>query len=374
LLPLLFLAVLKGLKLPVYQLVYFLFLSTCLIATASLYTPYKFGLSVDIQSIIKDYLKMAAVFLYFLVGYNLIREKIIRISLKWYSYTAVFVGTVGIFLNILGMKFLNSLYEFGGERYNGFMNDPNYFAIVQISALPYLLRTPALSLTKKILIYLVLSTSIVLSGSKTGTIALLLYTFLFIFSDVYKLKVKKALIAISGIVFFIILMGAFQVYDKILSFLMEKSFQFQRISLLFSDFNAAFNEGGSSRLSVWEAGLQIFHLSPLLGTGVGMYSNVSGKITGISSVAHNTYIQMYSEWGAIFATVFFLYVASILLTVTLNQKLGNKTNLALRDILLIMLIGSISISFNNARMFWFFLGVIAFRVSQQEPNQVSNSQ
>lgn len=365
---LLFFVVCNGIKVPGYHLVYFLFLSVSLVVTAIFYTPYRFGVTIDLNSIFKEYAKLAVVFLYFLLGYNIIQEETIRLSLRWYSRTALFVGTLGILINVLGMKFFFHIYDFGEDRYNGFMNDPNYFAIVQISALPYFFRTEKNSLRSKIIIYFIILTSILLSGSKTGLITLLAYTAMFVFSDLLKnkLKLKTLILTLLAIFFLGVLL---ELFGKNFSLLLEKSVQFKRMSLIFTDFNAAFNDGGSSRLPIWNAGIKLIGLSPFFGVGLGMYSIVSDKVSGIDAVAHNTYIQTFSEWGGIFATIFFFYIAVLLFKVTLHQQFQNRTNYILRDILIILLIGSIAVSFNNARMFWFFLGALVYFISHKKSSK-----
>lgn len=365
---LLFFLIYKGIQVPTYHFMYFLFLSVAIVATAVFYTPYKFGVNLDINLILKEYLKLFAVFLYLLAGYNFVHEKAAHVSLKWYSYAALFIGLLGILINVLGMKFFYQIYDFGEYRYNGFMNDPNYFAIIQISALPFFFRSKNLSLRTKVIIYFIMVFSILLSGSKTGFITLLLYTMFFVFSKVIKnkFKLKTILFSVSAFVFFSILGVALQTIQPNFTLNSDKYVQFQRIFLLFTNFDAAFNDNGSGRLPIWMAGIHLISLSPLFGVGVGMYSGASEKVSGIGMVAHNTYIQIYSEWGGLFATIIFLYIAVVLIQVTFKEKVKNETNFILRDLLIILLIGSIAISLNNARMFWFFLGVLVYRISGKQ--------
>lgn len=354
---------------------YFLLLSAVLVSTAIFYTPFKFGVTVEVISIIKEYLKLAVVFLYFLIGFNLMHEKVITQGIKWYSSTALCVGSLGVFINFLGLKFLYQFYDFGEDRYNGFMNDPNYFAIVQISALPFFLRAEKIALKYKVIIYCIILASILISGSKTGFITLFTYTLLFIIGDFLKnkMRLKTLLITLFILIVFIILNEMLQIVETSLALMGENSVQFQRISLLFTDFNSAFNEGGSSRLPIWKAGIYLISLSPLVGVGVGMYSSTAVKVSGIDEIAHNTYIQSYTEWGGIFATIFFCYLAFILLKVTFSKEVNNTTNFILRDMLIILLIGSIAISFNNARMFWLFLGAIVYSTNHKQQRKLPNS-
>ncbi|MGG1676772.1 O-antigen ligase family protein [Neobacillus sp. NRS-1170] len=354
---------------------YFLFLSVVTVAAAIFYTPYKFGIPLDLNSTIKEYIKLAAVSMYMLGGYNFIQEKMVRLSLKWYSYAALFTGILGIFIYILGMKFLFRIYNFGiFDRYNGFMNDPNYFAIIQISALPYFLRSKNISLKAKIITYAIMMLSIFLSGSKTGFITLIIYSILFGLGEVFKnkMRLRTILFWFSAILFLSILSVAILLIGSNLNLNLDKFVQFQRISLLFTNFDEAINGNGSSRLPIWMAGIHLISLSPLFGVGIGMYPAVSEKIAGIEAVAHNTYIQVYSEWGGLFATILFMYLAAILLKVTIDKKIKNVTNFVLRDILIILLIGSIAISLNNSRMFWFFLGVLACRISEKQQTKLQS--
>lgn len=353
----------SGFKVPGFHTAYFLFLSAALVTTSIFYTPYKFGVAAEIQSILTDYLKLAVVFVYFIAGFNLVQGKAVRLSIKWYSYTALFAGTLGIVMNIFGLTFLYQLYDFGEFRYNGFMSDPNYFALIQITALPYFLRVEKIPLKVKLLIFVIILGSVFLSGSKTGLITLGLYMILLVFRNLFKrkLKYKQILFTLVSLCLLFIILGILPLFETIFSLNLDENLQFQRMALLFTDFNAAFNDSGSSRLTVWLAGLHVISLSPLFGVGVGTYIAVSEKILGIGTVAHNTYIQSYSEWGGIFATIFYVYLAVLLVKVTLNKE-KKDTNRMLRDILLVLLIGSIAVSLNNARMFWFFLGVLVCSV------------
>lgn len=355
----------KGIRVPGYHFVYFLLLSAILAITTFFYTPFSFSVNVETSQSIKEYLKILVVFLYFIIGYNLSSKKMIDITLKWYSYTALFVGGLGILIFILGFRFLYGFYDFGPDRFNGFMNDPNYFAIVQITALPYLVRAGNISFSRKLIIYFIILISILLSGSKTGIITLMIFTVFFILGELMKNKIqaKIVLFTIFAIIAFTFITIILQFIDTKFSLNLNKNVQFQRLTLLFTDFDAAFNENGSSRLPIWEAGLQLISTSPLIGVGAGMYSVVSGKLTGVYAVAHNTYLQLFSEWGGILATIYFLYIAVLLGKVTFTSQAKSSVNLVLRDILFILLIGSIGVSFNNARMFWFFLGALVFSVA-----------
>lgn len=85
-------------------------------------------------------MKLFVVFIYFVLGYNIAKLNITRGFLKHYSLFSFIVGTVGVVCLILNINFLSEQLFFGGLRLKGLMNDPNFFAIIQVSAVVYFSR------------------------------------------------------------------------------------------------------------------------------------------------------------------------------------------------------------------------------------------
>src|SRR5699024_270197 len=80
------------------------------------------------------------------------------------------ISIVYIFIPVTA---LHNVLFFGGNRFRGFMNDPNYFAVTQSSALMYFLSHRTIKKINQAIIS-VLIFSILASGSKTGIILLII--------------------------------------------------------------------------------------------------------------------------------------------------------------------------------------------------------
>src|SRR5699024_534457 len=157
------------------------------------------------------------------------------------------------------------------------MNYPNYYAVIQISTMPYFLKNNNIKFPIKIIIYIFYFIFILMSGSKTGLIVLLSYTIL-LFLEILVVKKKSKVKYIGYILAIVILMLLFPVIKNYAFFLKGKLIQIfpisERVLLLFENFNVATSEGGSLRNEVWLNAINIFKLSPLFGVGVGTYSNI----------------------------------------------------------------------------------------------------
>ena len=78
-----------------------------------------------------------------------------------------------------------------------------------------------------------------------------------------------------------------------------------------------------------------------------------------AAIAHNTYLQLFAEWGIPLAIVFFIYVFNIIFNAYSKSK--NEFEKVLSVSVGIMLFGSLAISLNNMRLFWLFLGFLVAR-------------
>src|SRR5699024_9534352 len=116
-----------------------LILSVSAISTAIFWDTMHFQINIPLKDIFRDYIKLLAVFLYFLLGYNLFRMNLLDVTLKWFSIGAFCLALISIVYIFIPVTALHNVLFFGGNRFRGFMNDPNYFAVTQSSALMYFL-------------------------------------------------------------------------------------------------------------------------------------------------------------------------------------------------------------------------------------------
>ncbi|SHJ33701.1 O-antigen ligase like membrane protein [Dethiosulfatibacter aminovorans DSM 17477] len=342
---------------PKKVLLFFVFLSITNLCTSVFISPNKFNYGLNINSILNDYIKMVASFLYFLFGYNLVKNRMTMSAYKWYSIMSIFMGGLGIVLVLLDINVFRSILFYEGSRYVGLMNDPNYFSLIQCSVLVYVINNEQLSKMIKALICASLFLSIALSGSKTGMIICILYLFVSYMRMLIKNKSYKHISYNLLFLIFIFISGSLllSAMQVLMDQLVSINPVIGRIRLLFTDFNAAISANGSIRLKVWTDAIEIIKQSPLLGVGTGSY--LPARISyGSGSLAHNTFLQIIAEWGVPFAMLLFLNMINVFSKT--RKFCGSRDMIIMRDMLIVFLLGSLSLSLNNARMLWMFFGVL----------------
>ena len=359
----------KQFLIPISPLIFFFVISMLVLVTASFYIPGKYFIHVRPVGIASDYLKLVASFVYFLIGYNLSQLNLIKQTVKWYSMFGLLVGAVGIVFTILNIGLFRDLLFFAGTRFRGLMIDPNYFSVLQITSLVYLTRSISMNARFKFLAIIIILLSVLTSGSKTGMVTLGCY-FSFRLLE-YLFLTRKRLVVLISQLFLITLLAllaplALQFLGSLLNNIASSIPSFGRVYSLLTDFNTAISEGGSGREATWIAAFKVIQLSPLIGVGVGTYSAVANELFNYNNVAHNTFLQLSAEWGIPMALFFLSYVFFLLGKVTIQGLQASTMNLVLRDIIFILLIGSMAISLNNARMLWLFLGALVFAMGKQK--------
>ncbi|WP_308768299.1 O-antigen ligase family protein [uncultured Anaerococcus sp.] len=296
-------------------------------------------------------------FIFFELGIFLKNNRKIEYLLKYYSYSALIITIFSIGITIIKINpFYNRLYLVP-NRLNGLIIDPNYFSILEISSLPYFLNNKKLSATKKIIYSLIILIGTIMSGSKTGFIILsvyIVYRFLKSILYSYKFNEYNKLLYLFIIFIFIIL-----VYNSINDLIYYLNLYFpisNRVTSIFLNFNKSLNSGGSSRLYAWGNGIELIKLFPYTGVGKGNNSIIARILFSNGVIAHNTYIQIFVDWGLIIGISLFTYFIYKYFKVFKNYN----TYVIEREILTIYLLGSLGISLDNSRMLWLIIGSILF--------------
>lgn len=349
---------------PFAPTIFFVFLSALLLLSSLFYVPYKLFYYPEASTVTINYAKLILAFMYFIIGFNIKEEKLIIQVVKWYSISSVLIGVLGCLFITFNFKLSESMFlDF---RFKGLMNDPNYFSIIQVSALVFFSRNKAIKLIYRNFSLLILFISILASGSKTGILTLFIYIIFRTIEALFNLRVFPTsiffrTIALSTIVIAFLSISSY--IDNFFYLITSEIPSLSRIQYIFTDFGAAMSENGSGRNLTWSVGMEMIKLSPILGVGIGTYTGVSQQLFGTDSIAHNTYLQLFAEWGIFLALLLFVYIFFGIIKVTFINKYHTETNYILRDILVIFCIGSFAISLNNARMMWFFLGIIVYYIS-----------
>lgn len=348
----------NNILIPKKELLFFILLCISVIFTSIFVVPIIFKFNVNINHIFKDYFKLLVLIMYFIVGYSLYRLNYSKKILKFFSIGTIIICLISILYFIFRFSFYRDIFFYGNERFRGLMNDPNYFSIIQLAGLTYFLRNSEIKAKYRILSILLLGFSIFFSGSKTGFISMIIYFFIYFMSKLKNKKIEKVFFLLIIIILIIPLaMIIFIEYYTIIRDTMTKWLPVtQRIFAIFDDFGKAFSSDGSIRLQVWLISLKLLEKSPILGIGIGTYVDLSKFLYNYGMVAHNTYLQIIVEWGVI---LFFISMFYLFRNVFCCK--GNKRTevVIIRDMIIVLLIGSLAISLNNSRILWMLIGMIA---------------
>lgn len=364
---LIYLVMQKNFVIPINSIIFFSILITITTFTTFFITPYMFKVIPNFINYAKELIKLIVSLLYLLIGYNMfLNRSMFHKFIKTYSWVGVIIGTIGIIFTIFNVAIFRDYLFFAGIRFDGLMEDPNYYSILILTSVPYFIENQNISVSIKATVISVIFISILISGSKTGTIVFIVFllfrtTYTYLFN---KLNLKKVMFLI---ILVLLIPFMLSVLVNSLEYLSTTIPIINRVLTVFVDFENALSDGGSSRSSVYLTSLEIIKRSPLVGIGVGTYSDIATIISGKGAIAHNTYLQLISEWGLIMSLAIFGYLFNLLYLI--NKKQNNKNeNRILLFVMLILLLGSLAISLNNARIFWIVYGAIIASGSRKLKN------
>jgi O-antigen ligase len=203
---------------------------------------------------------------------------------------------------------------------------------------------------------------VLITGSKTGLVVYFSYLVLTIFQRNLVLSRPR----LRSVFFTLFILFAAAVtpflqnsYLTLILWVTGKIPGAERLLVLFNDFYAALGEDGSYRIHAWENAFQIIKTSPFFGIGIGTYSDVANAVAGNKVIAHNTYLQLFAEWGIPLTLLLFVFILYLVMSSFLITRGAQSWHL-FNEALVIFLIASMSISLNNARLFWISLGAILY--------------
>ncbi|HDD6997928.1 TPA: O-antigen ligase family protein, partial [Staphylococcus aureus] len=145
-----------------------------------------------------------------------------------------------------------------------------------------------------------------------------------------------------------------------------------RMASIFEEGFASLNDSGSERSVVWINAILVIKYT--LGFGVGLvdYVHIGSQINGILLVAHNTYLQIFAEWGILFGALFIIFMLYLLFEL-FRFNISGK-NVTAIVVMLTMLIYFLTVSFNNSRYVAFILGIIVFIVQYEKMERDRNEE
>ncbi len=130
-----------------------------------------------------------------------------------------------------------------------------------------------------------------------------------------------------------------------------------RIGSTRADIEAGFFGG---RGAIWLAGLDVAREHPVIGVGAGAFEKAVGPT--IQSVAHNVFLSILVEDGLVGLC---LIVAMILATLVPLRHLPPVQRRFAIVLLLALVVGTMALSWDDRKQFWFVLGVLAAQIAPQ---------
>lgn len=361
----------------------FLLFSVVIFVNAVFVIPNMYHIPVYAGTVLTDYIKVVVSFLYFLVGYLIAKNNLSQTLFKWFAIAAVLLGCLGIVFSLAPVPQMVDLLFYEQVRLKGLMNDPNYFSVIQCAAIAIILRYKPLPSFLKFGSISILILSIFSSGSKTGflTLGCLLVFWMFNTFLEGKIEVKKLIFNLFCLfVFFFFLPNIQTVLSNFLEMISDKFPVFSRVELLLTDFDQAVTANGSGREEQWVIAMDLIQEFPLLGVGnTANYLTVVRGMSPMGNLAHNTYLQMAGEWG-IPVTLFMMYYMIRVFFIRVSKGKNKQNHLTTKEMLVAFLVSSLSLSFNNSRIFWLLLGMAVWysievreRITQQKQKDVEQN-
>lgn len=355
----------------------FLLFSVVIFINAVFVIPNLYQIPVYAGAVLTDYIKVVVSFLYFLVGYLIAKNGLSQTLFKWFAIAAVILGCLGIIFSLVPIPQMVDLLFYKQVRLKGLMNDPNYFSVIQCAAIAILLRYKPLPSLFKIGSISILILSIFSSGSKTGflTLGCLLVFWMFNTFLEGKIEVRKLIFnLICLFVVFFFLPNIQAILSSFLEMISDKFPVFSRVELLLTDFDQAVTANGSGREEQWVIAMDLIQEFPLLGVGnTANYLTVVQGMSPMGNLAHNTYLQMAGEWG-IPITLFMMYYITRVFFISVSKGKNKQVHLTTKEMLVAFLVSSLSLSFNNSRIFWLLLGMaVWYSVELKEKNHTTKT-
>ena len=118
------------------------------------------------------------------------------------------------------------------------------------------------------------------------------------------------------------------------------------------------------RFDIWSVGLDIFLENPILGVGTAGFLVELRNRTGLSFVAHNTYLGILAEQGIIGAVI--LGGALIVLASRLRFR-PSRERILLVTYSVMVAVGAMSLSLEFLKITWLWLGLLALEPANGRP-------
>ena len=306
--------------------------------------------------------------LFFIAYYSQFRKQEINILIKIFLACSVALCLAGVYWYLTGdYNRLTSTFWWPNP-FAGFL-----FFVMPLSFYSFLKDRSRLKLLSAPLLILILI-SFVLTGSRGAFLSICISIFIcgliyFIYSNKkntlipqeHSVFLKKYWLALSCTIIL------FTSLVFLINTIKADNMAFNKRATNGQDF---LDTSSSIRLNYWKGSLEIFRDYPIFGSGLGSFSNIYPKYQkdpiSAGKYAHNWYLEILAEQGAIVFIVFILFLSSVFRSFIKCRDVASQRfygALAI-GILAFLTHNAVDIGSHypaNMVLFWFFLGIISTR-------------
>jgi O-antigen ligase len=270
------------------------------------------GVVIESISMLFNFFSMLLIYfltLYYLKQFDQIKFLFLVFSVSFALMTVLsLIEHLDIFSTSQALGISGDL-RLGNSRFLGYLRNPNRYAFQALFALAgcfFLLKIYKGTIIK---IYLILLTSIITFGvmisySRTGIIAVILMTFLFLILNRQLKALFFTIFFAISLLFIISLMNIneIQVFDY--------QYALDRLNI-----DKAFSSGSMiARIDIFNTALENFYNSPLLGVGTGGLLDTYTLSGGLSANnTHNLALSLLSQYGLVGFTLFSILLIKIII-------------------------------------------------------------
>ncbi|MBT2667489.1 O-antigen ligase family protein [Bacillus sp. ISL-4] len=255
--------------------------------------------------------------------------------------TYVIIATFSSYINNLGVN---------GTRFSPVGFDPNELGITIVLALVIAWYLSLIIKNKFFFLFnrfIVLTGmfAVLLTGSRTALIALLVSGIYMLFTTKPTKRKTRIVIYIARIVLILIIIRT------AIHYLPEST-----VERLMTTSNEIQQGGLNNRGIIWEAGFSIFKEHPLVGVGIGAFPSALYEKIGLNMVAHNVYVSISAELGLV---GFFIWIMITISSLIVIYRLNSAERNFYLSLLVVLIIGSLTLSWEYSKITWLIFSCLA---------------
>jgi len=258
-------------------------------------------------------------------------------------------GCVGILTQILGRQDYSGPAREAVRLTGGNLN-LNEYAIDMLMSIPMAvycatdLKTHRLLRIAYMLYCPICAISVLRTGSRMAFVAICLMTFLLGLIYLFKRPIFTIVLSLFAGVIFLFL----------IPIIMPET-TWERLTTTMDEIQTGTWTG---RTTINHGGLALFQEYPVLGTGIGTFDKMVGRVLGSSGPvpSHNTYLNVMVELGSV---GFLLFMSILIEALIYTFKMPFHERCTWQIALISWGISAIALHMDYYKMFWFILGLIA---------------